>query len=108
MSFAIPNGGQRSATTGKKLKAEGVTSGVPDCFIAVPIIHQSFFDSKHYAGLFIEFKKRPNTLSFNQRVFIKNLTKNGYRCEVCYSLEEAIEAVKKYLGNMHGLGTAKN
>jgi hypothetical protein len=31
--FAIPNGGQRSRTTGGKLKAEGVSAGVPDLYI---------------------------------------------------------------------------
>ena len=31
--FAIPNGSQRSRTTGAKLKAEGVSAGVPDLFI---------------------------------------------------------------------------
>jgi hypothetical protein len=89
------------------LKAEGVTSGVPDCFIAIPIIHFGLLKTETYSGLFIEFKKHPNTLSFNQRVFIKNLTENRYKCEVCYSLEEAIDVVKNYLGNMHGLGTIK-
>jgi hypothetical protein len=31
--FAIPNGGPRSRTTGAKLKAEGVSAGVPDLYI---------------------------------------------------------------------------
>lgn len=31
--FAIPNGGKRSITTAKKLKAEGVKAGVPDLYI---------------------------------------------------------------------------
>jgi len=31
--FAIPNGGQRSRTTGARLKAEGVSAGVPDLFV---------------------------------------------------------------------------
>jgi len=31
--FAIPNGGKRSLTTGAKLKAEGVSAGVPDLYI---------------------------------------------------------------------------
>lgn len=31
--FAIPNGGYRGAATAGKLKAEGVTAGVPDLFI---------------------------------------------------------------------------
>ena len=31
--FAIPNGGARSIATGARLKAEGVSAGVPDLFI---------------------------------------------------------------------------
>ena len=31
--FAIPNGGQRSRAAGAKLKAEGVSAGVPDLYI---------------------------------------------------------------------------
>ena len=33
LCFAIPNGGQRSATTAAKLKVEGVTKGIPDLFV---------------------------------------------------------------------------
>jgi hypothetical protein len=31
--FAIPNGGGRTASQGARLKAEGVTKGVPDLYI---------------------------------------------------------------------------
>lgn len=106
VSFAIPNGGSRNLITGKRLKAEGVTSGVPDCFIAIPVAHMGNTKMISYCGLFIEFKKSPNVLSFNQRVFIKNLTANGYKCEVCYSIEEGQDAVKRYLGNLNGFGSA--
>ena len=34
--FAIPNGGKRHVGTGRKLKAEGVKSGVPDIFFRCP------------------------------------------------------------------------
>lgn len=31
--FAVPNGSQRSKTTGARLKAEGVSAGVPDLYV---------------------------------------------------------------------------
>ncbi len=31
--FAVPNGGKRSISAGKKFKAEGVVAGVPDLFV---------------------------------------------------------------------------
>jgi hypothetical protein len=31
--FAIPNGGSRSLATGARLKAEGVSAGIPDLFV---------------------------------------------------------------------------
>lgn len=103
MSFAIPNGGSRNLITGKRLKMEGVTSGVPDCFIAIPIIHfETNGDSMAYSGLFIEFKVGKNTPTFNQRVFMKNLSENGYKCVVCYSLDAAINELKDYLGSLNG------
>lgn len=34
--FAIPNGGSRNKAEAAKLKAEGVSAGVPDLFIPIP------------------------------------------------------------------------
>jgi len=92
LMFAIPNGGQRNIVTATKLKAEGVKSGVPDIFLAVP--------SKAYLshGLFIEMKSEKGKLSPSQKIWIDGLSKIGYMCSVCYSFDEAKEAIGKYLG----------
>ena len=42
--FAIPNGGKRHIGTARKLKAEGVRSGVPDIFLACPRMPYDFHD----------------------------------------------------------------
>nr|WP_294508356.1 hypothetical protein [uncultured Bilophila sp.] len=46
----IPNGGARNAITGSRMKAEGVTAGVPDILLAVP--------RQGCHGLWIELKRR--------------------------------------------------
>ena len=88
--FAIPNGGKRHIVTGKKLKAEGVKSGVPDIFLGVPK------NGKH--GLFVELKVKPNKPSKNQLWWIYSLRAEGYAVEVCYGFEEAKDAIINYLG----------
>lgn len=90
--FAIPNGGYRHLVEAVNLKKAGVTSGVPDTFIAMP--------SKDLHGLFIEFKdwlKRP-TPSDTQKAMMGLLMQNGYECKVAYRAIEAINYLEDYLG----------
>jgi len=89
LMFAIPNGGKRHIGTATKLKAEGVKSGVPDVFLAVPKNGKS--------GLFIEMKYGKNKPSANQKWWIDSLRVEGYETAVCYGFEEARDAIIKYL-----------
>lgn len=94
MLFAIPNGGHRHVAVAKKLKEEGVKSGVPDLFLAVPTF--GYLVDVGY-GLFIEMKVGKNKLTENQEWWFKSLREQGYRCEVCYSFEEARNVICDYL-----------
>jgi hypothetical protein len=87
--FAIPNGGHRHRLTAKKLKAEGVVSGVSDLFLAVP--------SGGSHGLFIEMKVKPNRPTDNQILFGKCMMESGYHFELCYSLNKFIEIVTLWM-----------
>lgn len=87
--FAIPNGGYRNKAEARKLKATGTKSGVPDLFLAVPR------NGKY--GMFIEMKVGRNKCTDNQKKWIRNLLEQGYEVKVCYSCEEAIQIIKKYL-----------
>lgn len=87
--FAVPNGGKRHIGTAKKLKKEGVKSGVPDIFIPIP--------SDGYHGLWIEMKYGKNTLSSNQIDWMNYLISAGYRHVTCWSADEAINITKEYL-----------
>jgi hypothetical protein len=88
--FAIPNGGKRNAREAARLKAEGVTPGVPDLFLAVTIYSYS-------SGLWIEMKVGKNGLTENQRRLKNQLLFQGYRYAVCRSIEEFIETIENYL-----------
>lgn len=85
----IPNGGKRSIGTAKKLKAQGVKSGVPD--LCLPVSRGK------YHGLYIELKANNNKTSENQDKWIGALKKQGYQVNVCYGWEEASEVILNYL-----------
>jgi hypothetical protein len=90
LMFAVPNGGKRHIGTGVKLKKEGVKSGVPDIFLAVPKNGKN--------GLFIEMKVNKNKPSKNQLWWIHSLRAEGYAVGVCWGFDEARDAIIKYLG----------
>jgi len=86
---AIPNGGKRHKKVAIKLKAQGLKSGVLDIFL--PKARQGFH------GLYIEMKVGKNKLTANQADFKAEADAEGYRCEVCYSWDEARIVIKDYM-----------
>ena len=77
--FAIPNGGERGRATAGRLKAEGVSRGVPD--LCVP----EWF-------LWVEMKRRKGgTVSPEQKSWIAYLNKAGYKAVICKGMDEAIQ-----------------
>lgn len=91
--FAIPNGAYVHIRTAKRLRLTGLKSGVPDMFLPVP--------SGEHHGLFVELKRlRPKgVLSTNQKYWVRLLSAEGYRCEICYGSEEAKEIVLDYINS---------
>jgi len=87
--FAIHNGGLRHVVTAKKMKAEGVRSGVPDLFLPV--------SKRWMCGLFIEMKSEKGKLSENQSDWIDFLGHQGFEVKVCNSFESAKKAIEDYL-----------
>lgn len=96
---AIPNGGLRSARTGAKMKATGARKGVWDVYLPVPLF--SFSTGRYTAGLYIEMKK-PGTgrLTKEQKEFEKHLSFYGFRRNICFTWEEARDAILEYLSNI--------
>jgi len=84
--FSVPNGGKRNVVTASILKAEGALAGVPDLFIAL--------EGK---PLFIEMKYGKGKLTDSQKLVRDKLIGKGYYVETCYSFDEFVGIVKKYM-----------
>jgi hypothetical protein len=79
--FAIPNGSYRDISTAKKLKAEGVVSGIPDLYI--PKYH-----------CWIEMKRKDGgTLSEEQKAMHRYLTMIGDTVIIGYGAEDASQKI---------------
>lgn len=75
--FAIPNGGDRNKITAVKLKAEGVSSGVPDLFIPSML-------------LWVEMKRQKGgALSKEQKEWRDYLLSIGHKWIVAKGFEDA-------------------
>lgn len=89
--FAVPNGGCRRLLEAKRMKAEGVTSGVADLLLLVP--------SARHHGLCVELKTPKGRQSPSQKEWQAAVTEQGYRYEVCRSLAQFTELIENYLSN---------
>lgn len=82
--FAIPNGGARSPSTAGRLKAEGVSSGVPDLLIPA-------------WRLWVEMKRaKGGSLSSEQKDWIKYLEGVGFLCIVGKGAEDAKAKIRAF------------
>ncbi len=96
---AIPNGGHRSKVAGAKMKAEGVRRGVPDLCLPVP--------RGRWHGLYIELKTAGGTVSEEQRWWLVQLQRRGYRVAVCRGWAAARDFILDYLKQEARDGTSK-
>ncbi|MDA0238991.1 MAG: hypothetical protein O3A84_03055 [Proteobacteria bacterium] len=82
--FAIANGGQRSRTTGARLKAEGVSAGVPDLYVPA-------------WNLWIEMKRETGgVLSAPQRDWLAYLDSIGHGTILGHGFQDAKEKIMLY------------
>ena len=81
--IAIPNGSQRSRTTGARLKAEGVVAGVPDLLVPA-------------WSLWIEMKRADGgTVSTQQKDWHRYLESIDHTVLVCAGFSQAREKVEE-------------
>lgn len=85
----IPNGGNRNAREGAKLKRMGVLAGAPD--LHLPAARGG------YHSLYIEMKFDDGRLLKSQREFLTAAAGLQNYCVVCYSVADAIEAIQTYI-----------
>lgn len=86
--YHIANEGKRSASSGSRLKREGLKSGVSD--ICVPVAKCG------YNNLYIELKSGKNKATKEQLDFISLINKYGGKALVVYEADNAIEVIKAY------------
>lgn len=89
MMFHVANGGRRDLVEGYHLKQQGVKSGVPDICLPVP--------RGKFAGLFLELKAKGGRLQDNQKIWLDDLARQGYKAVVCFGFDEAKAAIENYL-----------
>lgn len=87
--FHIPNGGSRQLVESVNLKRSGVRPGIPDLFLASP--------RGQFHGLFCEMKAEDGKIAVEQHAAMDAFDNQAYRCIVCYSHDEAIVKITKYL-----------
>jgi len=90
LCFAVPNAARRSYGAARWMRNEGLKKGVPDVWLAVP--------SHGFHALIMEFKRHGEKPTPEQAAMLYELRRLGYNALVVWSAEEAIRAVKAYMG----------
>lgn len=87
--FAVPNGARVRPAVANRLKAEGMSPGVPDLVFPYPV--------GKFHGLYIEMKRsKDGAISDDQGIWIHFLRCQGYVCEVAAGCKEAMEILDEY------------
>lgn len=87
--FAIPNGGLRRKSEAARLKAEGVSAGVPD--MCIPVARG------RYHSLYIEMKADGGKPTEEQARWIHRLRAEGMCAYVCYGAANAVALIDAYM-----------
>lgn len=84
-----PNGGQRSKSSGHKMKMMGTKKGFPDLVL--------FEKRGKFAGLVIEMKTRTGRVAPEQLEWKARLTDCGFDCFVARGLDDAKAIFEEYM-----------
>lgn len=84
----VPNEGKRTKYEQFKALAFGIKAGVSDIMIYEP--------NRFYNGLCIELKAKKGTTTQNQKDFLKEIEKRGWKIAICRSIDEVIIMLESY------------
>lgn len=87
----VPNGGKRPRGAAGKLKAMGVKPGVLDVLLPLPF--------NGWSGLAIEMKVGSNRTTEQQDDWLQAFAASGYYTAVCYTLEDFMTHVGRFLAS---------
>jgi hypothetical protein len=91
----VPNGGNRDAKTGRKMKMQGVKPGVPDVLIFDDPTSEY---TMNFSGIAIELKKangKPSDVRESQKEWLKALEWRNWQTKIAFGADDAIEWLEK-------------
>ena len=89
MMFHVPNGGNRNAMEGARLKKQGVRPGVSDLILLIP--------RGQFHSCCIELKSKTGTSSKSQKAWAKECVKYGNDYNICDNIEDFKFLIDEYL-----------
>lgn len=89
-AHSVPNGFYSTPAQKRKMKEEGLKSGVWDIFVPVP--------RGEYHGMYLEMKFAKNKLTKEQKDFGQAMQDQGFHCRVAYGWEQAYDFICQYMG----------
>jgi len=95
--FHVPNGGNRTARAGARMKRMGAKAGVPDLCLPVPRPAPDGAAVASYGALWIEMKAGGGRMRERQRWWRDSLRQAGHAHAVCHGWEEARDVLLAYL-----------
>lgn len=90
--FHPANGGFRNTIEASKFKTMGVRAGVSDLIFLKP--------NRFYHGLCIEMKTSKGKQQPTQEEFQKAVEEQGYKYIICRSLDDFMNELNRYLGDI--------
>ena len=91
--YMITNDGPKSGLRAAQDLARGLTAGVSDLFLSIPVK----IEGQYFAGFYMELKTGDGRLSKEQARFLDDSEELGYKVSVIRSVDQFKEEVIEYM-----------